>query len=327
MARRLSVVLALVFFTACPGPKVVARYRVEGKVSGLQGSGLVLQLNGTEDLNVRIEGDFSFDTPLADGSAYTVSVKTHPTSPAQFCSVTRAIGTLAGANVVDVEVTCVTQSFAVGGTVSGLVGSGLVLRNNGGDDLTITANGPFRFLTPVKSGAPYSLAVAVQPSQPTQSCTIQSGFGVVGSGDVLDLVVTCMTNPVSIGGRVTGLVGTGLVLQNNGAGDLPVAAGATSYSFTVPARRGLRHHRARAAHRAQPDLHARQLRRHHHQRRRHQHRRHLHHRPAPRGRQRHRAHRRGPGAAQQRRHRSPRRRGGDQLPASICPAAAPTRSR
>jgi hypothetical protein len=33
------------------------------------------------------------------------------------------------------------STFTVGGTVSGLAGSGLVLRNNGGDDLAIGANG------------------------------------------------------------------------------------------------------------------------------------------------------------------------------------------
>ncbi|MDP1823928.1 MAG: hypothetical protein Q8L48_11825 [Archangium sp.] len=231
---RFLVVLALTLFTACPGPKVVSRFRVGGNLVGLEGSGLVLQLNGIEELPVLIGGEFTFGTPVEGGQQYVVTVKTHPTNPAQLCSVARGVGNVAKENIVDVEVSCVTQSFAVGGTVSGLSGSGLVLRNNGGDDLTITANGAFRFLTPVKSGASYSIAVATQPSLPTQSCTIQSGFGVVGSGDVLDLVVTCMTNPVNLGGRVTGLLGGGLVLQNNGAGDLPVLAGATSYSFTAP---------------------------------------------------------------------------------------------
>ena len=37
------------------------------------------------------------------------------------------------------------DSFAIGGTVSGLVGSGLVLQNNGGGDLPVAADGSFTF--------------------------------------------------------------------------------------------------------------------------------------------------------------------------------------
>ena len=37
-------------------------------------------------------------------------------------------------DITEVEVNCTTNAYAVGGTVSGLSGSGLVLQNNGGDD-------------------------------------------------------------------------------------------------------------------------------------------------------------------------------------------------
>src|SRR5580704_8940342 len=36
-------------------------------------------------------------------------------------------------------------SFNIGGTVVGLAGTGMVLEDNGGDDLPITANGTFTF--------------------------------------------------------------------------------------------------------------------------------------------------------------------------------------
>lgn len=234
MARRLTVVLALTFTASCSAPPAVTRYRVGGTVTGLEGSGLVLQLDGANDVPVRIDGEFSFDLPVPNAATYTVSVLTQPASPTQRCSVGNGTGAISGRNVIDVTVTCVTQSFAVGGMVSGLEGRGLVLRNNGGDELTITTNGPFRFLTPLKSGEAYSLAVFTQPRLPTQLCTIQNGFGVVGSGDVLGLSVVCTTRPVSIGGRVTGLVGSGLVLQNNGANDVAVQVGSTGWTVLVP---------------------------------------------------------------------------------------------
>jgi len=46
-----------------------------------------------------------------------------------------------------------TPTYPVGGMVTGLEGSGLVLRNNGGDDLRVTANGPVVFASPLASGA------------------------------------------------------------------------------------------------------------------------------------------------------------------------------
>jgi hypothetical protein len=41
-----------------------------------------------------------------------------------------------------------TPTFTIGGTVSGLAGTGLVLENNSGDDLSVGANGTFTFFTP-----------------------------------------------------------------------------------------------------------------------------------------------------------------------------------
>ncbi|WP_206212380.1 FG-GAP repeat protein, partial [Wenzhouxiangella sp. XN79A] len=124
-------------------------FTVGGTVSGLAGSGLVLQNNGSDDLQISANGSFVFATPLDDLSAYAVTVLTPPTGPSQTCSVSNGSGNLAGANVTNVTVDCVTDTFTVGGTVSGLAGSGLVLQNNGSDDLQINANGSFVFATPL----------------------------------------------------------------------------------------------------------------------------------------------------------------------------------
>jgi hypothetical protein len=42
----------------------------------------------------------------------------------------------------------------IGGSVSGLVGTGLVLQNNGSDDIQIGMNGQFTFPAKVQSGGP-----------------------------------------------------------------------------------------------------------------------------------------------------------------------------
>lgn len=47
-------------------------------------------------------------------------------------------------------------TYAVSGTVTGLLGTGLVLQNNAGDDLPIAANGRFSFATQLAGGTRYA---------------------------------------------------------------------------------------------------------------------------------------------------------------------------
>src|SRR5262249_5617453 len=122
----------------------------------------------------------------------------------------------------NVAVTCATTpTYSVGGSVSGLSGT-VVLQDNGADNLTLTANGPFTFATQLASGAAYSVTVKTKP--PGLTCTVPSGGGTVGAGNVTNVAVTCTSTPTySVGGSVSGLTGT-VVLQDNGADDLTVTA-------------------------------------------------------------------------------------------------------
>ena len=209
-------------------------YTVGGTVSGLNGSGLVLQDNGADNLAIGGNGPFHFATALISGDHYSVTVLSQPAG--QTCTISGASGTIGGANVTSVVVSCVTNpipKYRVGGVVSGLAGTGLVLRNNGGDDLAVGTDGAFSFATSLPTGASYSVTVAGQPTGPSQTCTVSNGSGTVGSADVTTVVVTCLTNPTpryTIGGTVTGLSGTGLVLRNNGADDLAVTTSGGSPS-------------------------------------------------------------------------------------------------
>ncbi|MCB1159894.1 MAG: hypothetical protein KDK45_20510, partial [Leptospiraceae bacterium] len=58
------------------------------------------------------------------------------------------------------------DSYTIGGIASGIVGTGLVLQNNSGDNLTVTANGNFTFPTPVSSGSAYYGTSRTQPTNP-----------------------------------------------------------------------------------------------------------------------------------------------------------------
>jgi Putative esterase len=81
-------------------------------------------------------------------------------------------------------------TYSVGGSTSGLSGT-VVLRDNGGDDLTLTANGPFAFATRLAGGAAYNVTVKTNPSG--QTCSVANGSGTIGSADVTNVAVTCGT--------------------------------------------------------------------------------------------------------------------------------------
>ena len=51
-------------------------------------------------------GSFTFNTALADGSDYAVTVAVQPSGPGQECTVTDGSGTLSGSNVTNVSVVC-----------------------------------------------------------------------------------------------------------------------------------------------------------------------------------------------------------------------------
>src|SRR5690606_15316797 len=54
-------------------------------------------------------------------------------------------------------------TYTVGGSVSGLTGSGLALSLNGAENLPLAANGVFTFATELSDGASYAVTVATQP--------------------------------------------------------------------------------------------------------------------------------------------------------------------
>jgi 6-phosphogluconolactonase (cycloisomerase 2 family) len=175
----------LVVNSSVPVPTVF--FTVGGAVSGLTGAGLVLQNNGGNFTPVAANGNFTFSNTVGIGLPYNVTVLTQPAG--QTCTVTNGAGT-ASANVTNVAVTCVT-SFNIGGTVSGLAGTGLVLQNNGGDNLRFTTSGPFSFLTRLVSGSAYNVTILSQPSGST--CSVANGSGTATS-DVTNVAVTCVSS-------------------------------------------------------------------------------------------------------------------------------------
>ena len=62
-----------------------------------------------------------------------------------------------------------------------------MLQDNGGDDLAISGDGPFTFVTPILSGQPYNITVRTPPA--SQQCVIANGTGE--AEDTVDVAVQC----------------------------------------------------------------------------------------------------------------------------------------
>ena len=118
-------------------------------------------------------------------------------------------------------------TFSVGGTITGLAGSGLILQQIvDATQVRPTADGPFAFDTRLVSGSRYDVRVETQPTSPIQVCTVTNGAGTIGTADVTDIQVACVTPPpggstdpgFGSGGIVTVAAPpvTAMALQNDG---------------------------------------------------------------------------------------------------------------
>lgn len=124
--RSISLLFSLALIAACggggngggsgsspppppPPPPAAGPFTIGGTVTGLSGSGLVVQLNGAQDLSIASNGSFAFAGTLASGGSYAVTVAVQPSNPAQSCTVSGGSGT-ANANVSSVSISCVTPA-------------------------------------------------------------------------------------------------------------------------------------------------------------------------------------------------------------------------
>jgi N-acetylneuraminic acid mutarotase len=87
-------------------------------------------------------------------------------------------------------------TYSITGMVSDLATGntgGLVLQNNGADNLSVAANGRFQFATAIAKGTTYSVSVLTQPSGPPQQCSVTNGSGTA-IGNVSNITIECGHN-------------------------------------------------------------------------------------------------------------------------------------
>ncbi|HEY5101728.1 MAG TPA: hypothetical protein VII70_03010 [Steroidobacteraceae bacterium] len=225
---RLTVCLLLILpLASCGGggasSSAPSSLTIAGTVGGLSAGNTVVLQDGA-GATMTISGNTSFftPTPVASGLAYDVTVQTQPVG--QTCTVNNGSGTVTATSVGNVSVVCSTNTYKIGVMVAGLTGPGLVLQNNGADNLAISASGAAYFATPIANGLPYQATVFAQPAG--QQCAILSGAGTVAAVAVT-VAVNCLPLPNSwtwVGGSdVVGAAGVYGTLGTPAAGNVPSA--------------------------------------------------------------------------------------------------------
>jgi len=246
-------------------------YTISGTVQGL-GAGDTLTLldtltNTTDTLNLSSSSSFTFADAVPSGDFYNISI-TSPTSPvSQSCvldpsSATPLVGTVASSNVTGILITCTTNTFTIGGTVTGLAANDTLTVKDavaGNSNLITSASPSFTLATALPSGSTYDVTIGVQGgSGANQTCVVSgsSGMGTVANANVTNVAITCTTNSYLLSVTVDGLMaGNSMVLTNNDTGlcasgctitptsnvEMLMVPSLTSYSFrfttpTTPAQ-------------------------------------------------------------------------------------------
>jgi hypothetical protein len=103
----------------------------------------------------------------------------------------------------------------LGGTITGgVTKDGLVLQNNGGDDLVIPANSStFQFANRVSTDDEFNITVKSIPSN-TSACTVTNGHARANYFTIQQVYVSCTIKQHGLNVTVTGLTSTGLTLVN-----------------------------------------------------------------------------------------------------------------
>lgn len=124
-----------------------------------------------------------------------------------------------------------TPGYQIGGSLTGLIaGRTLVLQNNGGNNLTLTANGPFAFSTWIAPNTAYSVTILTPPAG--ENCVLANNVGTA-TAIVTNISVTCTPQPFPVSGTITGLTAGGLTLLNNLADSVSPLSGATTFAFAT----------------------------------------------------------------------------------------------
>ena len=195
---------------------VIQTFSIGGTISGHTDTVDLNLAYGSESENLPIAvgvTEFTFAKKLELSDTYTVSVATDPAG--QTCTVSPAGPQTMLGDVTDITVTCVANTYFVGGIIRGLAENQqitLTLTTTGGTAENKQFNGDantnfvdYTFDTLVAVGATYEVTVATQPYG--KACIVlREGEHIMPDNIVKHITVGCSDIPTySVGGSVSGL--------------------------------------------------------------------------------------------------------------------------
>ncbi|WP_300754441.1 hypothetical protein [Janthinobacterium sp.] len=184
--RSMLAAACAVTLAACGGSG--GNLYLTGGVSGLAKDGLILQ-NGSESLPVSSGAtSFTFTQLLNTDDSYNITIKQQPTGAV--CTVINGSGKASAYSVGLASISCLTNQYTLGGTITGLTADGLVLNIGSNTSSPLAGSTTFVFGGTVGDGAPYNVNVLQNP--PGLTCSVSNPNGTMGSGNNTSLVASCV---------------------------------------------------------------------------------------------------------------------------------------
>jgi hypothetical protein len=104
--------------------------------------------------------------------------------------------------------------YLAGTITGGVTADGLILQNNGGDDLAVPAGaGTFQFGNRISTDDEFNITVKQRPAN-TSACTVTNGHARANYYTIEQVYVSCTINQQAMTVTVNGLTGTGLQIVN-----------------------------------------------------------------------------------------------------------------
>jgi hypothetical protein len=119
----------------------------------------------------------------------------------------------------------------LGGSVNGLVTSGLVIAN--ADQTLAVAKDATVYVFPNKIDDHGSFAITIQTQPPRLTCLVSGGTGVTTGIPITTANIYCSFNSYTVGGTITGLTSEGLSVTN-GADNLAIAGNSSIFTMAQP---------------------------------------------------------------------------------------------
>ncbi|MFK8013502.1 MAG: hypothetical protein AB8B80_15795 [Marinicellaceae bacterium] len=168
------------------------QYSLGVNVAGLAKNNTIQLINnGTNFLNVDTNGLTQFSQQIPDFSSYDVTLLNQPTSPNQTCSFGTGSTGIINGNNTELSLNCITNSYFISGSVSGLLENNSFSVSNIDQTQIISENGAFVLDAPLLDEQKYNVIIKQQPDDPIQPCNVINPSGVVTGTDVVNIELIC----------------------------------------------------------------------------------------------------------------------------------------